>query len=89
MHKDVLEWVLFLNTHDEFTYYYAYGDKDTFQAAFLLAGKSDTYYQASSACCQGGTPSPIAWQGARYIHARQREVMPVCTVEFVYGSIYG
>ena len=41
----MLEWLLFLNSHDEFTYQYAYGDKDTFRAAFQLAGKEAQYYQ--------------------------------------------
>lgn len=44
-HHDVLEWLLFLNTHEEFTYRYAYGDKDTYKAAFLLSEKGDEYYQ--------------------------------------------
>ncbi|GAB4818335.1 hypothetical protein N2152v2_005381 [Parachlorella kessleri] len=44
-HPDVLEWLLFLNVHDEFTYHYAYGDKDTFRAAFFLAGKLDSFQQ--------------------------------------------
>lgn len=42
-HPDVLEWLLFLNTHDEFTYRYAHGDKDTYRAAFYMAGKEDQY----------------------------------------------
>ena len=45
MHPDVLEWALFLNTHDEFTYRYAHGDKDTYRAAFHLAKKGAEYYQ--------------------------------------------
>lgn len=44
-HRDVLEWLLFLNTRDEFSYWYGYGDKDTFLAAFMLAGKQEQYYQ--------------------------------------------
>ena len=44
-HRDVLEWLLFLNTHEEFTYRYAYGDKDTYRAAFLLSKKGGEYYQ--------------------------------------------
>lgn len=44
-HSDVLEWLLFLNTHEEFTYRYAYGDKDTYKAAFLLSDKEGDYYQ--------------------------------------------
>lgn len=41
----VLEWLLFLNTHDEFTYRYAHGDKDTFRAAFHMAGHGASYFQ--------------------------------------------
>lgn len=44
-HSDVLEWLLFLNTHEEFTYRYAYGDKDTYKAAFLLSKKEKEYFQ--------------------------------------------
>lgn len=61
MHRDVLEWLLFLNTHDEFTYYYSYGDKDTVLPAFQLAGKQEHFYQVSWGCtpcspCWGCTP---------------------------------
>ena len=44
-HSNVLEWLLFLNTHNEFTYRFAHGDKDTYRAAFELAEKGDEYYQ--------------------------------------------
>jgi hypothetical protein len=40
---EVLEWVLFLNTHDSLTYRYSMGDKDTFRVAYTLAGKTDGY----------------------------------------------
>lgn len=30
-HWDMLEWVLFLNTHDEVTWRMVHGDKDTFR----------------------------------------------------------
>lgn len=58
-HATALDWLLFLNTHDEFTYRYAHGDKDTFRAAFYLDGTLDTsYYQVnqplSNAMLQGG-----------------------------------
>ena len=43
---DVLEWLLFLNTHSNYVYRFALGDKDTFRAAFDLAGKT-TLYQPS------------------------------------------
>jgi len=44
-HFSVLEWLLFLNTHNEFTYRYAHGDKDTYRVAFELADKKDEYFQ--------------------------------------------
>lgn len=44
-HAAVLEWLLFLNTHNEFTYRYAHGDKDTYRAAFELAGAGEDYLQ--------------------------------------------
>jgi hypothetical protein len=40
---EVLEWLLFLNTHDSLTYRYAMGDKDTFRVAFTLAGMPERY----------------------------------------------
>lgn len=43
----VLEWLLFLNTHDEFAYRYAHGDKDTFKAAFHFAGVGSAYFQVA------------------------------------------
>jgi hypothetical protein len=46
-HADVLEWLLFLNAHDEFTYRYAHGDKDTYRAAFGLASKAADYWQVA------------------------------------------
>lgn len=39
----VLEWLLFLNTHDSLTYTYSMGDKDTFRVAFALAGDAENY----------------------------------------------
>ena len=42
-HTDVLEWTLFVNAHHETSYKYIYGDKDTFEFAFHLAGKAQQY----------------------------------------------
>ena len=42
-HADVLEFILFLNVHSEVTYMLMYGDKDTFELAFALAGKSENF----------------------------------------------
>lgn len=44
-HQDVLEWVLWLNTRDEFTYKLDYGDKDTYKSAFYLAEKVALFKQ--------------------------------------------
>lgn len=45
-HWDVLEWILFLNTHTYFTYEVSIGDKDTYRVAFELAGKADSFGQS-------------------------------------------
>jgi len=42
----VLEWLMFLNTHDFFVYKYALGDKDTFRVAFEFAGYHGAYWQS-------------------------------------------
>ena len=44
-HWDVLEYLLFLNTHNKFIYTRALGDKDTYRLAFVLAGKAKEYWQ--------------------------------------------
>ena len=50
----MLEWLLFLNTHDEVTYRTAHGDKDTFRAAFHLAGRAAMYQQVRRPCMTAG-----------------------------------
>ncbi|GAB4812962.1 hypothetical protein N2152v2_000008 [Parachlorella kessleri] len=67
-HADVLEYLLFLNVHDEFTYRVTYGDKDTFRAAFDLAGKRDFFYQSPHRLSLALTetqqnPGHFAWRG--------------------------
>ena len=42
-----LEWAMWFNTHDSFTYRYTFGDKNTFRAAFILANAAASYYQVS------------------------------------------
>ncbi|KAL4424078.1 hypothetical protein ABPG75_001379 [Micractinium tetrahymenae] len=44
-HWLMLEWALWLNTNDHITYKLAYGDKDTFRAAFYLAGTLSDFFQ--------------------------------------------
>ena len=39
----MLEWLWFLNSHAELLYKHMLGDKDTFEMAFLLAGKQRLY----------------------------------------------
>lgn len=46
-HYDVLEWYLWLNSHDKIVYELAYGDKDTPKAAFYLAKKLEEFTQVS------------------------------------------
>ena len=45
-HRDVLASIVFLNSYHDILYKYAYGDKDLFEMAFLLAGKADYFYRA-------------------------------------------
>lgn len=56
-HSKVLDWLLFLNTHDEFTYRYAHGDKDTYKAAFYLASKMAFFYQVPQPLSVGLEPA--------------------------------
>jgi hypothetical protein len=59
-HWKVLEWLLFLNTHDTLTYSYSMGDKDTFSVAFALAagvGK-DPGGSTTAATASAYNPSP-------------------------------
>lgn len=44
-HWDVLEWLWFLNSHAELLYKYMLGDKDTFEIAFMLAGKHQQFHR--------------------------------------------
>ena len=44
-HRDVVEYVLLINSHSDIMYKHTYGDKDTFQMAFMMAGKSDSFFQ--------------------------------------------
>jgi hypothetical protein len=46
-HSDVIDLALFINIHDEYSYVYAYGDKDIYRAAFILAGKAHLYTQVA------------------------------------------
>lgn len=46
-HWEVMEWLLWLNTRDKVVYKEAYGDKDTFKAAFYLAGRLEEFHQVS------------------------------------------
>ena len=45
LHADVLEWIWFLNAHNDVIYKLMHGDKDTFRLAFELAGKGDAFIQ--------------------------------------------
>ena len=62
-YADVLEYLLFLNAHDEYTYERAYGDKDTYEAAFFLAGKWASFYQVDVGVSVGlgGNGAPMGF----------------------------
>eukprot|EP00887_Chlorella_sp_A99_P000981 scaffold5.g981.t1 len=46
-HWLALEWALWLNVNNRWVYKLAYGDKDTFRAAFHLAGSSSNFHQVA------------------------------------------
>jgi hypothetical protein len=60
-HWLALEYALFLNTHDSLTYKHSMGDKDTFRAAFALAGAHEDYWQ-----CPFPPSLPLHDRGAAY-----------------------
>jgi len=72
-HWDVLEYLLFLNTHDKFIYAHALGDKDTYRLAFTLAGKEMEYWQ-----CPFAPALPLHFIG--------EELMPKAQVCLVASS---
>ena len=41
----MLEWLWFLNSHQQLVSDWMWGDKDTFRLAFALAGKEDDFWQ--------------------------------------------
>ncbi len=47
----MLEWLLFVNIHDEVTYRITHGDKDTFRLAFSLAGEHTSFQLVSRSGC--------------------------------------
>lgn len=84
---DVLEYLLFLNAHDEFTYERAYGDKDTYEAAFFLAGKRDAFYQVKTGLSVGLSPEgkPLGFlQGG--ITALDGPSLPFDSATVVHGD---
>lgn len=44
-HVDMLEWLWWLNSHNNITYANMHGDKDTYRLAFALANKAAEYQQ--------------------------------------------
>ena len=40
-----MEWLWFLNSHAELLYKHMLGDKDTFEMAFMLAGKHEQFHR--------------------------------------------
>ena len=80
-HWDVLEWLLLLNARSEIAYRDAFGDKDTYRAAFMLAGKGGEYQQARP---RGGRPGP----GRRLLLPGQSWLMePCCGVLLCFSML--
>ena len=42
-----MEWLFFLNSHAELLYQHMLGDKDTFEMAFMLAGKHPQFHRVA------------------------------------------
>lgn len=43
MHREPIEYTMAMGSHSDFTFSYAFGDKDLFRAGFALAGDADKY----------------------------------------------
>ena len=85
-HQDVLEYLLFLNAHDEFTYGLAYGDKDTFEAAFLLAGKRDAFYQVRAGPSIGLSGATSGSKPLGFFHVGLDEDVDSKDIAFVHRT---
>ncbi|GAB4820029.1 hypothetical protein N2152v2_007075 [Parachlorella kessleri] len=81
-HVDVLEWLLFLNSRNEFTYRAAWGDKDTFRASFDLAGKSEDFYLSPHRIAQALYKA----EGGKYKVRGYTQLAPNGTVAFLHRS---
>lgn len=43
IHREPIEFMVAMGSHSDFTFSYAFGDKDLFRAGFALAGEADSY----------------------------------------------
>lgn len=44
-HNDVLEYIVLINSHSDIMYQHMYGDKDSYEMAFMMAGKQKLFSQ--------------------------------------------
>ncbi|KAK9813024.1 hypothetical protein WJX72_007665 [[Myrmecia] bisecta] len=87
-HADVLEWVWFLNLHGpDGLYKHMWGDKDSFQLAFHLAGKADDYRQVMVA------PREVVCdrqdQDVKYLHTGMLQAQPDGQLAFMHRTDRG
>ncbi len=68
-HWDVMEWLFFLNSHAELLYQHMLGDKDTFEIAFMLAGKHSQFHRVP---ISPGVPLSKLYKNIRQGNWRQR-----------------
>ncbi|KAK9815073.1 hypothetical protein WJX73_006806 [Symbiochloris irregularis] len=87
-HWDVIEYLWLLNTHADPTHKLAYGDKDTFLLAFLLAGKGESYYQVGewARLCVHQLPQR---PGAKLEHVGLLHHAPDATIAFLHRTAGG
>ena len=87
-----MDWILFLNANGESMTEFMYGDKDTFELAFLLGGKHASFHRspywpriACSAqrevCSFGGKCTP------QRSHAMQRTISTASKCQAVAGPV--
>ena len=53
---EMLEWALFFNAHQDFTYNAAWGDKDLFRVGFLAAGQHEHFNQVGRSRSRRAAP---------------------------------
>ncbi|KAK9814131.1 hypothetical protein WJX72_001060 [[Myrmecia] bisecta] len=88
-HFDVLEWLWFLNSHQNVTYKLMYGDKDTFRLAFNLAGKKRDFKQVTIPPCAPLDANPLNKPPTVFLHVGMMQHDPYGNVAFLHRTAEG